>query len=173
MKKTGTIQSLNVSPKGFYEGLLLNTGHQTIQVNFPKHASPFLIDGLKHEAKASLEVEPEEPRGHPNHEVFRLVRVLEENEHYTRHPDGPYRFSGRITQLNYALHGEVNGGILDSGDFLHLKPEGAAAVGIKLGLAVEGRGETKPMVNGRCVIEAQEVNGITIERHPAKNNHTK
>ena len=36
MKKTGTIDALNVSPKGFYEGILLSKGRGRIQVNLPK-----------------------------------------------------------------------------------------------------------------------------------------
>jgi hypothetical protein len=81
------------------------------------------------------------------------------------HPIESGKFSGRVARLNYALHGEVNGGILESGDFLHLKPEGARAVGLKLGLSVKGKGKTKPMADGHLVIEADEVNGIPIERH--------
>jgi hypothetical protein len=73
--------------------------------------------------------------------------------------------------LNYALHGEINGAVLESGDFVHLKPEGASAVRIKLGMKLEGVGETRPMVNGRSVIEAKEVNGIAIEHHKALKKH--
>ena len=172
MRKTGTIQSLNVSPKGFYEGLLLDTTKQLVQVNFPKEAPRSLIDALTPGAKASFEVEPEEPRGKPDHDVFKLIRVLGENENGTPHPDEHQSFSGRIVRLNYALHGEVNGGILDSGDFLHLKPEGAAALNIKPDMEVQGTGETKPMVGGHSVIDAHVVNGIRIN-HPAKKKHAK
>ncbi len=85
----------------------------------------------------------------------------------------PRRFSGRIERLNYALHGEVNGGILESGDFLHLKPEGARAVGLVVGMAVEARGTTKPMPGGCFVIEAEEVNGTVIRHGKAKKKHGK
>ena len=85
---------------------------------------------------------------------------------------GHGRFAGRIERLNYALHGEVNGGILDSGDFLHLKPEGARAVKLKAGMKVEGRGGIKPMVGGHSVIEADDVNGIAIPHHKTKKKHT-
>ena len=90
------------------------------------------------------------------------VRQADKNRH------SPRKFSGRIERLNYALHGEVNGGILESGDFLHLKPEGAQAVGLVVGMAVEARGTTKPMPGGRFVIEADEVNGTVIGHGKAK-----
>ena len=82
------------------------------------------------------------------------------------------KFSGRIERLNYALHGEVNGGILESGDFLHLKPGGAQAIGLALGMAVEARGKTKPMPGGRFVIEADEVNGTVIGHDKRKKKQT-
>ena len=82
-------------------------------------------------------------------------------------------FSGRIERLNYALHGEVNGGILESGDFLHLKPEGARAINLAVGMAVEARGKTRPMPGGRFVIDADEVNGTVIGHHQTKKKHAK
>jgi hypothetical protein len=88
--------------------------------------------------------------------------------------DHPRRkFSGRIERLNYALHGEVNGGIFESGDFLHLKPEGAQAIGLAVGMVVEARGTTKPMPGGRFVIEADEVNGTVIGHGKTKKKHGK
>jgi hypothetical protein len=79
----------------------------------------------------SIEVEAEEPWGRPAHKAFRLVRVVDKGgrKAETDHRP-PTQFSGRIEKLNCALHGEVNGGILESGDFLHLKPEGAQAVSV-------------------------------------------
>jgi hypothetical protein len=119
-------------------------------------------------------VEAEEPWGTPAHKVFRLVRVVDKGGRKAetdQHP--PRNFSGRIERLNYALHGEVNGGILESGDFLHLKPEGARAVGLAVGMAVEARGTTKPMPGGRFVIEADEVNGTVIRPGKSKKKHGK
>lgn len=171
MHKTGTIKSLNVSPKGSYEGLLLAVGKQTIQVNFPKEEAHGLGVKWVVNSPVALEVMPEEPYGNPKHEVFRFARFLGPHNGTRERQDG--HFSGTIESLNYALHGEVNGGILDSGDFLHLKPEGAAAVGLKCGMAVEGKGAMKPMVGGHSVIEAEEVNGIAIEHKKAKKKHGK
>ena len=166
VKKTGTIEALNVSPKGFYEGFLLRAGQKLVQINLPKHDLAMAEKGLEVGKKITVELESEKPHGEPKHEVFRLLSVAGTNgDSATRH------FSGRIERLNYALHAEVNGGILDSGDFLHLKPEGARALKLKLGMQVEGRGRTKPMVDGHSVIEAEVVNGVAIEPHKAKKEH--
>jgi hypothetical protein len=174
MKKTGTLQSLNVSPKGFYEGFLLKSHKEIIQINLPKEHLHSFADGWPSNGEISVEVEAEEPWGAPAHKVFRLVRVMDNGHRKTE--DDPHlrkTFSGRIERLNYALHGEVNGGILESGDFLHLKPEGARAVGLAVGMAIEARGTTKPMPGGRFVIEADEVNGTVIGHGKSKTKHGK
>jgi len=161
MKKTGTIEAWNISPKGFYEGFLLKTGKKMSQVNFPKDEAQIWGAALNLGDQIVIEVEPEDA-------VYQLARLRTLNgEPFLGHAVGAPRFAGRIKTLNYALHGEVNGGILESGDFLHLRPEGARAVALKIGLKVEGHGASKPMVGGHSVIEAEEVNGIAIHRHKA------
>jgi hypothetical protein len=158
VKKTGTVHSINISPKGFYEGFLLKSGKNVVQVNLAKEHLHSLAGGWPSDREKSW--------GSPTHKLSKLVRVLDNGgrkaEKYDRTPG---KFSGRIERLNYALHGEVNGGILDSGDFLRLKPEEAQAVGLTVGMAVEARGRTKPMPVGHFVIEADEVNG-TVIGHP-------
>ncbi len=172
MKKTGTIEALNLSPKGNYDGFLLRTGKRLVQVNLHKERPKSFDQGLKTGEEISVVVEPEEPRGKPAHVVFRLVRVVSadgfpaEDGKIERH-----EFSGRVERLNYALHGEVNGGLLESGDFLHLKPKGALTLKLKVGMEVKGHGATQPMVGGHMVIEAEEVNGVAIRAHAAPKKH--
>jgi len=162
-----------VSPKGFYEGFLLKNGTAAVQINLPKDHRHF-GDEWRPGAPIRVEVAPEEPRGTPEHLVFRMVRVIDTSHgEPDRKTEKSVEFSGRIERLNYALHGEINFGILDSGDFLHLKPEGARTVGLISGMTVKGRGRTKPMVGGRFVIEAEEVNGIAIEVHTAKKKRSR
>ncbi len=127
-----------------------------IQINFRQEFAAEMA-ALAAEGKAlNADVEPEEAHGHPNHPVFQLVSLVGHNGH----------FSGKVKHLNYALHGEVNGAILDSGDFLHVKPHGAAALNLKPGMKVKGTGSSKPMFDGHRVIEATEVNGVLMEKKP-------
>ena len=172
MKKTGPIESLNVSPKGFYEGFLLRAGKKVVQINLPKHDLAMSQKGLEVGKQITVELEPEKPHGEPSHAVFRLLSLAGTNGDSTvvdHH--AIIRFSGHIERLNYALHGAVNGGILDSGDFLHVKPEGARALKLNPGMEVEGRGRKKPMVDGHSVIEAEMVNGVEIEHRKPKKKH--
>ena len=156
MEKTGIVQAFNVSPKGTLEGLLMKIDGGVIQINFRQEFATEISSVAVEGKELRVDVEPEEAHGHPNHPVFRLLSLGGNNA----------PFAGKVKRLNYALHGEVNGAILDSGDFLHVKPHGAAALDLKPGTNVKGTGSSKPMFNGNRVIEATEVNGIQMEKRP-------
>lgn len=134
----------------------MNMDGEVIQINFRQEFAAEIAAVTAEGKELKADVEPEEVQGHPNHPVFRLLSLDGHNGH----------FAGKVKHLNYALHGEVNGAILDSGDFLHVKPHGAAALGLKPGMKVKGTGSSKPMFDGQRVIEATEVNGIPMERKP-------
>jgi hypothetical protein len=161
VKRTGTVEALNVGPRGFYEGFLLKTDQGIVQINLPKEGSfgDFLASG----DEVSVEVAAVRAHGERHHPVFRLLRLTNhtEDRRETRNADD-HRFSGRVKQLNYSLQGEVNGAILESGEFLYVEPECAREVGLALGMNVTGFGIRKPMIGSHRVIEAEEVNGIII-----------
>lgn len=174
MKKTGTRQCLNISPKGIYEGFLPKSGKSVVQIDLPKEHLHSFADGWPSEGKISVEAKAENSWGAAAHKVFRLVPVMDNGRRKAEdRPRIRKHFSGWIERLNYALHSEVNGGIIESGDFLHLKPEGARAINLAVGMAVEGRGKTRPMPGGRFVIEADEVDGAVIGHHKANKKHAK
>ncbi len=129
---------------------------EIIQINFRQEFAAEVTAVAAEGKEFKANVEPEETHGDPSHSVFRLLSLGGHNGH----------FSGKVKHLNYALHGEINGAILDSGDFLHVKPHGAAALGLKPGMKVKGTGSSKPMFDGHRVIEATEVNGIPMEKKP-------
>ncbi len=175
LKKSGTVQSFNVSPKGIYEGLVIEEGGQVLQINFPHHLSAAISEMVKVgsaiECKAA-ERPLDKPHEHPVYELLALEgKSLKQLEKSGGSDQNGNSFSGTVKRLNYALHGEVNGGILDTGDFLHLKPKGAASVGLKTGMKVKGHGPRKSMPGGKSVIEAEEVNGIKIEHKPKPKKH--
>lgn len=177
MQTQGTVQGFNASPNGTYEGLLLQTKTETVQINFPQEWAATLVDFAPVGSEVQVEGSPEKGKNHSSHPVYQFVRMKNGKEQLSvtaRQEDGGTPFSGRVERLNYALHGEVNGGILDTGDFLHLKPHGAAALGIAVGMEVRGIGSTKPMIGGHRVIEAKEVNGIKMDQKskpPKKKPH--
>jgi hypothetical protein len=75
---------------------------------------------------------------------------------------------GEVVGLNYAKRGEVNGAILETGDFVHLRPHGAKAIGLKVGQTLEAEGEVRPGWAGCRVIEARRANGVSLEKPKKK-----
>lgn len=151
---------MNMSPKGFCEGFLLRTKAGIIQINFGKDEAELSAYLPVAGGDITADVRATEAHGTPSHKVFELVLLHGADGH------GKHSFAGRVERLNYALHGEVNGGILESGDFLHLKPKGAKALDIKVGMDVTGHGRLRRMDGGHSVIEAKEVNGVAIRERP-------
>jgi hypothetical protein len=157
----GKIIHYNISPKGMYEGMLIETKEKKIQVNFPKEQGAVISASYPKGSTIELEVETYEDdkdrKG--SHKVYSLTTL----------PKGKKKdaFSGqvkgKVKTLNYALHGEVNGAILESGDFIHMKPEGAKAVSLKVGQTLTVEGELRPSSLSNRVIEAFSVNGRSLE----------
>lgn len=162
---SGTILQFNYSPKGTYEGLLLKSKKHIAQINFPpdlaSRISAEVSEGDKVKAAVEAYVDGQ-PSEHPVYSLLRLttkrgvlIDVANNN-----------KLRGRVARINYAKHGEPNGAVLESGDFVHLKPHGARLVKLTVGETLEVEGEAKPMATGpHRVIEAVYANGIDLSKH--------
>jgi hypothetical protein len=165
----GIIQDYNFSPKGGVEGLLLQGGDRTVQVNVPPDAWPAVAHAAAVGQAVQVAVVPEpEIHKHPQgeHPVYRVVSLKPSSGPGTL-ADGPVRegdvkIEGIVSRFNYAKHGEANGVVLDNGDFLHMKPDGMKKVGLRVGQAVAAEGSARPMALGHRVIEAEVVNGVVL-----------
>ena len=71
--------------------------------------------------------------------------------------------TGIVERLNYVRHGEANGVVLDTGDFIHLKPDGMRQVDLKVGDSVDVDGKVHPMELGGRMVEATVVNGVHLK----------
>lgn len=135
---TGTIVAYNLSPHGDHEGVLLETEDGVVQVNFPKHG-----EGINAVVGAQVELSVERHDKKGKHKVFELV------EH-----DGPV--TGKVVRFNHSRHGEVNGYQLDSGEMIHVKPDGAKRSKVAIGDTITAEGEYRRGDHG-TVIEASRV----------------
>jgi hypothetical protein len=160
---SGVFRNFNFSPEGEYEGALLDTDEGVIQINWHPDES---LSGLR-PGQALVVVVAEEPTGkHPkgDHPVVHLVSVVKA-EHEREGGTVPIR--GTVVRFNYARHGEPNGLVLDTGDFVHLKPHGMKRTALVVGQHLAAEGASRPSITGGQVIEAKIVNGISIECHKA------
>src|SRR5882672_6256109 len=71
--------------------------------------------------------------------------------------------SGVVAAIHYAKHGEPNGVVLESGEFIHTRPHGMKKLKLDVGSKVVAHGEVRMTVLGTPLIKAREVNRVTIE----------
>jgi hypothetical protein len=165
----GTLRHLVYSPGGEIEGILLDVDDAALQVVFDPHEPELYGALMAAEEGLSIVVEatPQKPslKGKPSHPVFDLVKLVTVDG---RRPvpaitdEGP-AYQGTVARFNYARHGEPNGVVLDTGDFIHTKPHGLAPLKLAIGDKVEADGEAQMLVTGKgWAVEATTVNGKAI-----------
>jgi len=163
----GRFQHLLYSPKGAIEGVLLDTdGVSTQFVTEPQ--DPFVVElfgKLRTGQKVVIEgtEAPPSPKGDAAHTVYRFERLVSVDGHPPKKAAGGEGTRGKVVRFNFAKHGEANGVVLDNGDFVHTRPDGLHALGLKIGDTVEAEGAARPLVAGAGrVIEAHHVNGKPV-----------
>ena len=164
----GRFQHLIYSPKGTVEGLLIDTDGVATQFVCEPHeearwaglwASLRVGQTLVIEGTA-IEASPEHDAAHTVYRFERLATV-DGDEHAP--PSMSASTTGKVARLNFARHGEANGVVLDNGDFVHMRPDGFAALGLGIGNDVTAEGDARALAFGAGrVIEAREVNGQPI-----------
>lgn len=75
----------------------------------------------------------------------------------------PSSIKGIVARIHYARHGQPNGVVLESGEFIHLRPHGMAALDLIPGAKISARGELRMTILGTRLLEAHHANGYDIE----------
>jgi len=163
----GRFQHLLYSPKGGIEGLLIDTEGIATQFVVDPHdcASVALLLGLRRDQ--ALVVEGREskpsPKGDGEHVVYHFERLAAVDGRATEAAARPTQVRGKVVRLNFARHGAANGVVLDSGDFVHLRPQGMERLQLKPGDQVQAQGAASPLAtDSGWVIEAHSVNGESL-----------
>jgi hypothetical protein len=166
----GTFLAPLFSPKGMIEGALLDVDGNTVQLTIEKEQPELsrLLQGLTKSQKLVVEAmdAPPSPKGDSRHVVRTLDRVLTIDDvdvDVAGASPIPKSFHGKIARVHYARHGEANGVVLDSGDFIHLKPHGFVGARLSIGDEVEAVGPAARLATGTgFVVEAEKVNGVAV-----------
>ena len=161
---SGQLQQLLFSPKGGIEGLLLKVGAKSVQVSM----EPATVDaralaaavGKSIEVTASADHSPKTKDG--LHPVYKLEGIAKIAGKAVKAGDA-HAVRGVVATLHYARHGEPNGVILESGEFIHTRPPGMKKLKLEVGSKVVAHGEMRMTVLGTPLIEAHEVNRVTLE----------
>jgi hypothetical protein len=161
---SGRLQQLLFSPKGGIEGLLLLVDSKAIQISMePGSADANALNaavGKPIEVKASADHSPKTKDG--AHPVYRLDGITKLAGKSFK-ANGTRPISGIVANIHYAKHGEPNGVILESGEFIHTRPPGMKKLKLRVGSRVVVHGEARMTVLGTALIEAHEVNRVTLE----------
>jgi len=160
------------SPKGGIEGLLLDVAGTPLQLVIDKHDEALAdsLAALRPGAPISVEATraARSHKGLPAHPVWHLRKLLDKSGREIDPAADPQRereFSGIVSRLNYARHGEANGLVLDSGHFIHLKPDGFKAINVGVGDHVNAFGIARPLAHGGgFAVEATRVNGHKVAK---------
>ena len=168
----GRVAGFNLSPKGVPEGIVLHLsdGGGAVQVNFDPavagQVTAVVAEGQSLTIDATIEADAHAEAAHPVFDLVRLSDPAGASEPLfvaEGSPEADVSVHGKVIRLNHARRGEVNGGILDTGDFVHLRPHGVKAIGgLAVGQTLDARGEVRAGWSGHRVIEVRTANGTEI-----------
>lgn len=166
----GEFVHLIYSPKGDTEGVLVDVQAGPVQlvIDHDDHETGSILKHLLPGQLLSARVHAHKPtkKGSGAHPTYVLQTLLKVDGKKPPAPpaDQPSGYHGRVVRLNYARHGQANGVVLDSGDFIHLKPEGFAELNLQVGDEVHADGDAQRLADDRgWAVEAVEVNGHAVK----------
>jgi hypothetical protein len=163
---SGQLRQILFSPKGSLEGLLIEVDESPIQILItPASLGALALGksvGKTIEVKARRDHSPKTKHG--VHPVYQLQSITKIGGRACTPKDGEdISIRGVVTAIHYAKHGEPNGVILEAGEFVHTRPDGMKRLKLKIGSKLTVHGETRMTVLGTPLIEAREVNSVTLE----------
>ena len=165
---SGTVQGFNYAPRGEVEGLMIKTADRVVQINLPRDLGPIIASKAAVGSQVQLSAIPQ--MGMPDHPVYDFYSMKSGDREIRMPSPADEKFvhvEATVKQLNYARHGEVNGAVLDSGDFVHFGPDAAGALNLQPGMKLTLDGVARPMLTGpHQSIEAVAVNGQMLQRRP-------
>jgi hypothetical protein len=164
---SGTCTQMLFSPQGDIEGLLFTVKGHTVQLSMgPKdgaqlarHFSP----GKRLHLLAVTDLSPKTAQG--VHPVYLLDSLADAAGKPVAWPDtepSSQTVAGVVASLHYARHGQPNGVMLATGEFIHLKPPGMMQFGLKPGAQVTATGVLRMTVLNTPLLEADQVNGVAL-----------
>jgi hypothetical protein len=166
----GSFQYLIYAPKGEIEGVLLHCGDKPLQLVIDKHdvEAAEAFDGVTRgqSIKVRATKSRPSPKGESSHAVFDFVLLesVDGMKPAKRKPSPGAAYQGKVVRFNFAKHGEANGVVLDTGDFIHTKPDGMKLLRLRIGANVEAEGDAQRLADDSgWAVDATSVNGKTVK----------
>ena len=167
----GTVDGFNRDPRGRVNSVVVKTADGKLdQFNLPPDVGDIAMRVAADGQRVTAVGSPERTVG--DRTIFRLSKLTGADGKATLTaptpgmPEPTETVEGTVRRLNVSPRGEVDGAVLDGGDYVHTGPQAAA------GLAVGGKlsvvGVARPMADGHRAVEATAVNGRAVPRPPAR-----
>lgn len=170
----GTVKTLNFGPKGEVDALMIEFDGLVVQANIAPEMADHALALVDQAIMIHVKPEPkvaDHPRG--EHPVFQLtaftdadgkamIFAVQPHEPSQPRPTEPSEVSGVVERFNYAKHGEANGVVLDSGDFVHLKPGGMKQFSLKRGEPITAKGRGREKASGGRALDPETINGVAV-----------
>ena len=168
----GVLQDFNFSPRGAIEGFLLHTDSGSVQVNVTTDVGFAVVRGIGQNVDVTAEPEQatagrESAPGLPAR--LPAWRRRQGDVIYAEPGDEQsVTIQGTVKRINFAKHGEADGVILESGDFVHLKTTGMQNCRLAAGDVVTVEGTASRMPLGQHLVKPRAINGQAVSKKPAK-----
>jgi hypothetical protein len=162
----GALQGYNFNPGGRHDSLMLTTEGGLVQLNFPAELADQVAAVASAGSTLNAHVRPERSEG--DHQVYRLEKLwVGDKELVIGGEDAPEsELKGVIKSFNYGRHGETNGFVLESGDFVQLGPKEAERVRLEVGQELTAKGHLRKMPSGKQLLKARVINGVEVKPTP-------
>jgi len=165
---SGVCRQWLFSPKGDIEGVLLAIKGAVVQVTVNPATGLLLTrataPGKRLRVLATSDHSPK--TAHAAHPVYKFSSFADAAGQAIDPPGAdPAKAvrKGVVAALHFARHGEPNGVVLETGEFIHLRPHGMALLGLGVGAEVRAVGELRLTALGQPMLEARQVNRIVID----------
>ena len=164
----GVCQQLLFSPRGGIEGALLKVKGALLQISVPPETGAVLARTTGPAKRLRvLALADHSPRTADGaHPVYRFESFADAAGQPIEPADADadnITLKGVVAALHFARHGQPNGVILESGEFIHLRPHGMALAGLGIGSRVNALGSVRNTLLGTRMLEARQVNRIQID----------
>lgn len=165
---SGTCENLLFSPRGGIEGVLMSVQGRKLQISMTQETGAAMAQktapGKRLRVLATADHSPKTAdAAHPVYQFDALADASGQPLDWPGETDGSTTIKGVVERIHYARHGQPNGVVLATGEFIHLRPHGSEALTLAVGSKVTASGEMKMTILGTRMLEARHANGYDIE----------
>ena len=161
----GTCRQLLFSRDGAIEGCLITVKGKTAQVSMTSEEGSLLSQMIGPGKRMRILATPDLSADAIDapHPVFCFVALADSQGEPLDMPDiepGASAISGQVSMLTYAQHGQPNGVVLDTGEFIHVGTDAMRTTALRAGSKVRAVGELRRTLLGSRMLDERLVNGV-------------